>query len=515
MDNIIIEGNDLELAQTLCSAISETDSRNRAVANVVGARIASKYFNTDVYDVDTDTALHNVAIINQAYDISDIYINNAYVDVRVYFSAEELCVPKSHFEKDILPAAYMFIKLNQDLSQGSVAGFILPNNIDKTKEKNGFYYLEESDLCTLYNIESHFKNEPNTAEVSKENIYAYIEGMMEENEQNRLIKTLISSKTTRRDFIKIIKAQFVLNMISSKEFPAEAGDSVIPENDIDSLYGDDNGSAGEGIDASILEELEYSTSVTPSGAEVIDSLDEEAKEKEENSEQIDTLFTGEQKSVPVGKNKGSGSFIAALVFILIICAGGYWWYTNMYSQNNNDLADIQEPLPAISDENIEPLPVEQPAENAMPIETVNNVPSQEAAEKEAGNSVEIPAIEQNLDATVLVSNLKVDWEVPAGYVSNTAARRYLVKLGKIIQLNLKSELLLLTKPPIANKITVELTFDPNINRFEVVGIQNSSGEKTVDATILETVKSALKMSISSNFESFGKLQGNPVLVIHL
>ena len=43
-----------------------------------------------------------------------------------------------------------------------------------------------------------------------------------------------------------------------------------------------------------------------------------------------------------------------------------------------------------------------------------------------GNSASVPAIERNLDSSVLISNLKIDWEVPAGYASNTAAKRYFV-----------------------------------------------------------------------------------------
>ena len=169
-------------------------------------------------------------------------------------------------------------------------------------------------------------------------------------------------------------------------------------------------------------------------------------------------------------------------------------------------------LPNLADEEV--IESNKKVEDAMPNETVDTTPA-ELNNKEEGNSVAIPAIEQHLDASVLVSNLKVDWEVPAGYASNTAAKRYFVKLGKIIQLNLKTELLLLSKPPLSNKITVELTFNGNKGKFDIVGIQDSSGEKVVDDTILQTVKNALNLGISSNLESFGKIQGNPILIIHL
>ena len=111
--------------------------------------------------------------------------------------------------------------------------------------------------------------------------------------------------------------------------------------------------------------------------------------------------------------------------------------------------------------------------------------------------------------------MKVDWEVPAGYVSNTAAKRYLVKLGKVIQLNLKTELLLLNKPPITNKIAVEIKYNSGAKKFEAVGVTVSSGEKTVDDLIMQTVNRALAMKLSANTDSFNNIQGNPVLIIHL
>ena len=106
-------------------------------------------------------------------------------------------------------------------------------------------------------------------------------------------------------------------------------------------------------------------------------------------------------------------------------------------------------------------------------------------------------------------------KVPAGYASNTSAKRYLVKLGKIIQLNLKTELLLLSKPPLTNKIAVEIKYNNDSKKFETVGIITSSGEESVDHLIKQTVDKALAMNLNMNTNSFNKLQGNPVLVIRL
>ena len=75
--------------------------------------------------------------------------------------------------------------------------------------------------------------------------------------------------------------------------------------------------------------------------------------------------------------------------------------------------------------------------------------------------------------------------------------------------------MLLNKPPITNKIAVELKFNSGTKKFEAVGITISSGEKSVDDLILQTLNKALDVNLNINTDSFSKLQGNPVLVIHL
>ena len=84
------------------------------------------------------------------------------------------------------------------------------------------------------------------------------------------------------------------------------------------------------------------------------------------------------------------------------------------------------------------LQVAQKVDNnvAMPKETVETVDIVDSLQDTDLESVN--AIEKDIDATVLVSNLSINWEVPTGYLTNNSAKRYFTKLGKILQLNLKS-----------------------------------------------------------------------------
>lgn len=525
IDYITIPESDLELAQTVCASISDTNKRNRAVANVLGAKVASRFFDGS-YNIDSETGLHNIAKVLEDVEISDIYINNSYIDVRVYFTEDELSVPKSHFDLDILPALYMFIKIKPDLSEGIVTGFIKPEDVNKENLKQDYYYIEENSLTSFYNVETHLKTVLDTFSIPSELMYEYLEGSLEEDAKNSVIRELIKSKSSRIKLAKIVKAQSAFNLVLLSDSDIQESEdeqeetTVLEEPDLDNLFVPEVKEETEEKteEEELLEALDYTTEVTPSGADIIEEVDKSLEENEasssgQNEENIDTLFTGEQTGVPVKKKKSSGGFVFLLLFC-VLAGCGYYAYTNYLakpSEDNfgqNSLPEMAEEAPI--EENIEPV-VQQ---EAMPVETVETMPAGKNKKEEAV-SVAIPAIEKHLDASVLVSNLRVEWEIPAGYANNASAKRYLFKLGKVIQLNLKSELLLLTRPPLSNRITVELKYEPNISKFELVGIKDSSGEKMVDDVILDTVKSALSMHISSNTDSFGKLQGNPVLIIRL
>ena len=149
----------------------------------------------------------------------------------------------------------------------------------------------------------------------------------------------------------------------------------------------------------------------------------------------------------------------------------------------------------------------------MPVETVENIKTTKPTNE--GIAVSLPAIEQSLGASIDVANLTVKWEVPSAYLTNNTANKYFTKIGKIIQLNLKTEMLLLNKSPITNKIMVELDFNKNNNKFNVKKVTTSSGEKVIDDLIVKTVKGALDLNLKMNLEVFNNLPGNPVLIIRL
>lgn len=703
--DFLIEENDIELAQNICKLIANDDVRNRAVADSLASKIAERFFDKDKLDVDIKSGLHNIGQVLEDIDIADIYINNSYIDVRLYFDDAELSVPKAHFDKGLLPVAYMFIKVTPDLSGATVTGFIQPENIDTKNSKEGFIAVDGTQLVSFYDIETLLVTKEDTYAVSENDIFAYLENNLKD--KNDFYKALIASRDGRLRLARAEKAQYAFNFISINDDNSvaanntdelltttddllsddltvdnlEAGDLEIeglaPDDlvtegadDLIDLEGDNTSldldasddnvlleeAEPETLDSSLdlIEEIEptqtdgsgipeemeqspaedltladdielenafgdnleekvpeqvanevsdneisdltleldednenketnssfeFSTTTSPSLNSISDDIEDlfneeqanfaetlsqsakdtnnvddllsilpdenEDKEKEvvtpnnkvetsipenldnsdnaqeqneDNHEQIEALFNPEaseeteeddisnfQYEKP--KPKSSMKFLTVVALLVVIGAVGYLGFNHFANQNNQE----EETNNLVADSVQTQAPAQQ--EDAMPVESVEAVTPK--LDDNEGTSETIPAIEQNLDASILVSNLKVDWEVPAGYASNTSARRYLVKLGKVVQLNLKTELLLLNKPPITNKIAVEIKYNNGEKKFEAVGITVSSGEKSVDDLILQTVNKALAMKLSVNSDSFNNLQGNPVLIIHL
>ena len=510
--NLLIEEKYVENARTICNAIDDSEIRNRAVANVLAADISEEFFADSSYDIDTKSGLHSMGNVLEDIDISDIYVNGHYVDVRLYFDEREISVPKAHFDNDILPVAYMFIKVSPDLSSGVVTGFILPQDIDTTFDAEGFYPVEASKLKQFIEIVSYFMDKASQKSVPVSEIFNYTEDGIDE--KIAFYRSLTHDYSGRVRLRQILKAQNIFNFISVNENYNSKNET---------LNSADFGDFSELLDSDLEEQdynenelnktVEYATEVSPS----IDSVMKENDGivvQEQTEQTIDNLFTDDSEVIKEEvayntekKVKKRPSSILWLILGLLLLAAGYFGYTKYNEIKSSNVPSLPQKNISASGNNIK---VE---DEVMPVETIEKTPA--VNNQNEGTAISIPAIEKNLDASILVTNLKIEWEVPTGYVSSSAAQKYLKKIGKIMYMNLKAELLLLNKPPITNRIAVELKYNTAKNAFEVEKIVSSSGESSVDNTILQTIKTVLDKKLSINNEIFEKLDGNPVLVIKL
>ena len=554
--NFLFEEKDIVFAENLYKDIADDYLREKSIANVAAIKVAQKFFEEKSYEANIETGLYNVPELVEEYSFSDIYVNNNCIYVISAKENGELQIPKFNIENDIKPALYMFIEEKNDEASADIKGFIFPENINSavTGDVQNYYLIDRQNLVDFEEIRYILDNQAEDVNIDDINLYKFTDGLV--YEVGDFINRLLMSKKSREILLKIYNAKQIFKNISFISENTESGTKV--SGDFEQLLESET----EELNTSVYAEnttFEYSTSTTPS-LDVLDleeaadidydaqesestnndlleeSFEEQDFSSEENpqideidekqgptysSNEIDSLFDEDKEpikeeedtdfneaNVSEGATQNNKKMLASLSIaaILVIAISGYFAYTKL----NGQTQELPVQMPSVQDAEVAGQDVEKT--EAMPNETVENTQSNLTNE---GNALSIPAIEKNLDASILVSNLKIDWEVPPGYISNTKAKRYLVKLGKVIQLNLKTELLLLSKPPITNKIVVELKYNEKMKKFDVSRITVSSGEKTVDDVIISTVTKVLDSGINVNMDAFGKISGNPLLVIRL
>ncbi|HNW26117.1 MAG TPA: hypothetical protein PLG15_00980 [Candidatus Gastranaerophilaceae bacterium] len=144
--NIVkITSEDLKDA-TLSSAGFDGETQKRAFANILGARLAIKLLFSKKIEANNIYSLYTMQSVLKNIDISDIYFENIKIDVRLVFDKNEIFIPKSHFEYDILPDIYIPLLLKKDMSSAEILGFFEPKEIDKNNSNKDFYFFEADKL---------------------------------------------------------------------------------------------------------------------------------------------------------------------------------------------------------------------------------------------------------------------------------------------------------------------------------------------------------------------------------
>lgn len=133
--------------------------KNRAYINTLGSEIIMNYLhNNEIIGEEKPLNIHSIIRILENLDISDILLPNIHLDVRVIFDEQYLFIPKSHFDLEILPDAYVFIKIGADYEDADIYGYIEPKNIDKSKSNSQYYFVNIEDLQQPQDLVNFVKN---------------------------------------------------------------------------------------------------------------------------------------------------------------------------------------------------------------------------------------------------------------------------------------------------------------------------------------------------------------------
>lgn len=223
---IKILDEDLKDAQLSSMDFADDATKKRAFINVLGARLAMKFLFTKKVEANNLYSLYSIHKILSELDIADIYFEGIKIDVRLVFNKEEIFIPKSHFQYDILPNAYLVLTLEEDLSSVEFLGYFEPKDIDKKNENKDFYFFEKDQLqkpdsfkkfLESYVMTDDFTMSEKETEAAEEKFVEYLDNQLSTRNKQSLIKQLASNIELRERFVEFENFELLSREAVKKE----------------------------------------------------------------------------------------------------------------------------------------------------------------------------------------------------------------------------------------------------------------------------------------------------------
>lgn len=143
---IYIEQENCTEAEFMSRNFVNRETKNRAYINALGAELVIKYLTSEGINTSNLHNLHSMSKILENIDIADILLPNIHLDVRVVFDETQIFIPKSHFEMDILPDAYVVLKLDKKFKHVELLGYFKPSQINKHNQNPEYYFFDKNKL---------------------------------------------------------------------------------------------------------------------------------------------------------------------------------------------------------------------------------------------------------------------------------------------------------------------------------------------------------------------------------
>lgn len=208
---IKVEEDDLNDAKLSSLDFADNAIKKRAFINVLGARLAMKHLFSKKIQANNIYSLYTIHSILEELDIADIYFEGIKIDVRLVFNRNEIFIPKSHFDYNLLPDLYLIFELTEDFSSVEFLGHFEPQELNKELANNSFYFFEYENLTdpkdlktTLDKLKKEVKDKIFAPDLEKarELFLSLVDKEISRSDKLFLFKQLAESLSLREEMIE-------------------------------------------------------------------------------------------------------------------------------------------------------------------------------------------------------------------------------------------------------------------------------------------------------------------------
>lgn len=225
--NIVkINDDDIKDANLSASGVQNESAYKRAFTNILAARLGMKLLFNNKIDANNLYSLYTIHKVLEEIDIADINSKDIKIDARLVFDANELFIPKSHFEYGLQPDLYLFFKLNSNFSNAEFLGFIEADSIDKSNSNIDYYFAEPQSLIGWQKLKNFLKNYkkvnplPSTdIEIKSANnmLISYIDNELSQIDKKFLYRQLALNLSLRKTLVEFQDFEMISTNIGKKK----------------------------------------------------------------------------------------------------------------------------------------------------------------------------------------------------------------------------------------------------------------------------------------------------------
>ena len=298
---IYVNDENMEEAKFMSRNFVNPGVKKRAYLNVLGAEIVKDYLASEGVDVVNLHNLHSVSRLLEKFDIADILLPNIHIDVRVVFDENQIFVPKSHFDREILPDVYAVVKFDEDFKTAEFLGYFQPSMVDKSKENRDYYFLTRKQLITPPTFVKYVKDYTGKAAryLTEEDIYrgrelsvALNDHDLSKFEEQELLELLLLSDTLRESVLEFDNFETLAHAASSEVIKTFDETDMAPAAAVATEGLTEDDIVEESEDLAETGDLEISEGLDVSEEESVESAEQDLEEPEEGLEEPDLLGDG-------------------------------------------------------------------------------------------------------------------------------------------------------------------------------------------------------------------------------
>lgn len=224
--NIIkIDAEDVKDAKLSSAGFPNGSLKQRAFVDVLGARLAMKSLFSQKIEANNFYSLYSVHSVLKELDIADIYFQGIKIDVRLVFNSDEIFIPKSHFEYDLLPDVYVVLQLKEDFSAAEFLGYFEPQDINKENANKDYYFYESDKLhnpqelkefLESFIVEDNFKSTEEDAQKAESLFLEFIDKEISQQNKLFLLKQLANSVSLREKIVELENFELMSTQVATR-----------------------------------------------------------------------------------------------------------------------------------------------------------------------------------------------------------------------------------------------------------------------------------------------------------